>query len=535
MLSFRRPHADARPVMVRDQRGFTMIEVVVAMAILLVGLLGTAALLNGATFASASSQAREQGTNLSRELVEAARSIPYDQLTPASVAVQVQAKSALGDDLPSTAGWQIRRRGITYTVAVGACAVDDPQDGTGAHDAGTFCASGVGATTPAQCAAALGTDGSIQGVAGASSLAVGDCGIDLNLDGTVDDLTEAAVPCAPGSCPAPSTADAAPDDYKRIVVLVRWARGSGARYVLQSATVPNPGSAAGPAVTAIDPPSDTVLDGTSVTFTATTSRTPNTVGWLVDGNAKAGGTGSGTTWSWTWSLGSIGTSQPAEGEVLDGSYLVSAKAFDAYGVYGPARAATVTIDRRRPYAPVRAYGGRNGSVVEIEWAANQEHDTVGYRVYRHPASGADVPICSTTSQLACQDTSPPDADTLTYYVVALDKDLSLVGQPEREGDHSAPITVTRAFDPPGPPTALTATTVDATSTLVTWTAPATGSVAFYRIYRDGTSYADRYDSTAGTETTYTDKDTNGAPHTYYVTAVNDQLAESSRTPGVSGG
>ena len=55
-----------------------------------------------------------------------------------------------------------------------------------------------------------------------------------------------------------------------------------------------------------------------------------------------------------------------------------------------------------------------------------------------------------------------------------------------------------------------------------------GSIDFYRIYRDGQLYGDRYDRTSlGTETTWTDTRTDGIQHDYSITAVDDQLAEST--------
>src|SRR5205823_4864007 len=36
------------------------------------------------------------------------------------------------------AGWQVVQRGITYTVTVKECSIDDPKDGSGEHDS-TFC------------------------------------------------------------------------------------------------------------------------------------------------------------------------------------------------------------------------------------------------------------------------------------------------------------------------------------------------------------------------------------------------------------
>jgi hypothetical protein len=67
--------------------------------------------------------------------------------------------------------------------------------------------------------------------------------------------------------------------------------------------------------------------------------------------------------------------------------------------------------------------------------------------------------------------------------------------------------------------------------VLAWTAPnptdADGDpIDFYRIYRDGQAVANRYDTAPGTATTYTDTGTGGVQHTYWVTAVDPQLAES---------
>jgi len=92
--------------------------------------------------------------------------------------------------------------------------------------------------------------------------------------------------------------------------------------------------------------------------------------------------------------------------------------------------------------------------------------------------------------------------------------------------------VTQADNPPFPPTDLLASTNNGT-TILRWTAPSPedpdpgDSIAFYRIYRDGTVVANRYDRTGtGADVTYTDTQTDGIAHTYYVTAVDTQLAES---------
>jgi prepilin-type N-terminal cleavage/methylation domain-containing protein len=528
----------------QDEQGFTLVEVLVATLIIVIGLFGTLAMLDGANATTTSTKAREQGVALQREIIEAARSIPYDQLTPTSIVSRVQAMPNLGDSNLSQPGWTIVRRGVTYTATLGVCSVDDPADGTGASDPATTCAPG--SATSAQCDQWLGVNGSVQGTAGAvaaaaaAHLGVGQCGIDLNLDGTVDQLVQADVNlslCLQGLlnlffCPA-NNGDTNPDDYKRIVSLVRWDRGSGSRYALQVTTVPNPGSSAAPAVTSVTNNAGFPNPGaSSARFTATTNRAPNTVAWYVDGTPKStpgNSGGSGTSWTFDWPIGSPSggsSAQPSSGEVLDGSYVISAKAFDAYGQFGATRAQTITLNRRQPYAPQGFAAGINGSETDFEWAPNKERDIVGYHVYQRTLLGQTTQVCNTV-QTSCA--YPQTNAGASYWVVAVDKDTS--GN-LREGDQSSSVTTTALNTRPNPPTNLQLSSANGVTTL-TWTAstgdPDLGDdVAYYRIYRDGTAFANRYDRTGDKTTlTWTDTNTSATTHTYYVTAVDKHLAEST--------
>jgi hypothetical protein len=84
---------------------------------------------------------------------------------------------------------------------------------------------------------------------------------------------------------------------------------------------------------------------------------------------------------------------------------------------------------------------------------------------------------------------------------------------------------------PGAPTGLTASAGANGTTDLTWTKPSgTPAPDFYRIYRDGINYTNRYDTIAdnGASTiTWTDTNTGGTSHTYRVTAASQYLAESS--------
>jgi hypothetical protein len=188
----------------------------------------------------------------------------------------------------------------------------------------------------------------------------------------------------------------------------------------------------------------------------------------------------------------------------------------------------VTLNRFAPAAPAGLAVGWNGTVVEAEWLANKERDIVGYRLYR---DGTMVASCSQTQSTHCRDTDAPNVGSILYVLKALDRDPSGA---LREGTASITINVTQANQRPNPPATLTASTNADGDAVLTWT-PALvpdpdpdDSIAFYRIYRDGTAVADRYARTPlGTDLTWVDPGAAGEEHDYWVSAVDGQLAEST--------
>ena len=468
--------ASARP---RADSGFTLIEVMMAALVLVVGVLGTVGMIDTANSKSVVTRGREAGTSLARQLVEDVNNIPFRELTQTGVAADLQSNQGL-ESAPGSGSYTIKRRGFSYAITVTVCSLDDPRDGTGSHAGANFCSDSAYSLTS-----------------------------------------------VPGA-----TTDPDPEDYKRVVVQVAW----NAHTVKQTTVIANPGSAAGPAVTNLQPDSGltkiTDQNTTIVNFTATTSVTPASVTWSRDGDTQGDASGSGTSWHFTWPIGPASdATQPLNSQtVLDGTYNIGAQAFDQFGISGASRAVTMTLNRSIPRKPTGVAAGRNNQVVEIDWQANPEHDIVGYAVYRRLISGGTATqVCSVTQQTTCQDASAPTTGTLYYYVVALDRDNS---GSQREGAHSDDVTVTQTDNPPYPPTSLLASTNNGT-TILRWTAPSPAdpdpgdSIAFYRIYRDGSAYANRYDRTGtGSDLSYTDTQTDGTPHTYYVTAVDTQLAES---------
>jgi Tfp pilus assembly protein PilV len=473
-----------------DEAGFTLVELMVAATVLVIGVLGVLTLVNGANAANASTRARENAVGLGREIVEAARASGYDDLSTAALPGKLQAQPNLADVDSTRAGWQVTRGSRTFTVALTACAVDDGSaDGFGTHSA--------------------------------------------------------AVPFCADSTSTGST-DPNPDDYRRVDVDITWRIAGKSGKVRQEATINNPGSAYASAIRTLVPTTPALTAPylvsnaatNSIVFTATTTGVPSFVRWYVDNLNHGNATGSATTWSFTWDLTGV----------VDGTYTIGAEAFDADNESGASRSVIVTLNRAAPQQPTGFVAGRNGSFgVEFEWNPNPERDITGYRVYQMvgatPAPASDTKVCETSTgdpnPTACRSTTAPMGGVYRYYVVA----LAPARPPSTGTELSATPTLaqTALVDStniaPNPPQNVNANRQDGMVT-VSWSAPAspaageaTDTLRYFRIYRDGTAYANRVDTTgSGTATSWIDFNAGDSLHTYYVTAVDSHLAESNPAP-----
>ena len=458
----------------RASSGFTLIEVIVASLVLMVGVLSVIGLLDAANGATNRTRNHDTATNLARELVEGARSVPYEKVSSPGVTAELQDLPGLEDLDGGT--YTVQRKGVTFEVVIDVCVMDDPKDGGGPR-----------ATTATFCS---------------------------------------------NSAPA-GTTDKNPEDYKRVTVKATWKEGTRSRSVTQTGIINNPGSASGPAVRSITPrgysaPYTVTTDVNSVTFDVTTSSKPTTMAWMLDGSRQAtpvtANGSSGLTWQFDWPMKTLD----------DGAYVIAAEAFDVYGVSGPSRQETVVLNRFPPRKPKQVTGGRTKfGTVEIEWTANTERDIIGYQVYR---VGASTPVCEIATQkleTMCVDTSPPDVAELEYYVRAYDRDTS--GNPRSSPDSDI-LKVTKNNNPPYGVTGLSLSKLPSGDTKLTWQRPspedpdAGDSIAFFRVYRDGITMANRFerwfDFSGSPTVTWTDTATNGILHTYWVTAVDQNYAES---------
>src|SRR3954465_15276777 len=109
----------------RAEDGFSIVAVLVAAAVVGIGLGGTLGLVMASNSSTTTVANTEGGTNLAREVLERVRQLPTSQVTPASAATALQGMSGLA----STSGgaWTVSRRNTTYTIALDVCAVDDPK------------------------------------------------------------------------------------------------------------------------------------------------------------------------------------------------------------------------------------------------------------------------------------------------------------------------------------------------------------------------------------------------------------------------
>jgi hypothetical protein len=465
--------------------GFTVVEVLVAAVVLMVGVLGALALIDRANATTVTTRSREAATNLARELVEGARGVPYGRLTPAALDGEIQALPRLGDASPQP-GWTIRRRGFTYTVTTQVCPFDDAADGGGDHTGGGFCSDSAATTDPA---------------------------------------------------------DPRPEDYRRVRVEVRWTHNGVEREVHQTELINNPG-AASPSVRTLELVDGATLTNEQVTstlaphtldFALTTSTQPATLHWLLDGRSQGPITdGSDLAWSFEWEIGEA----DADGSVVDGTYVVSAEAFDQYGVAGNSRSLTVVLNRTYADAVTGLVGGRTGDpsvpddqVVDLEWLPTPERDIVGYTVERlNSATNTWEVISQRANVTSFIDFDPPVEDGLRYRVRAWDIDENGDPRPNPSDDPSNELVVPLLNPAPPAPDNVCGTTLGDGTVQLEWDRPddAADPIAFYRIYRDGSSFDDRYATwdSGDAHVIFVDGNPGSSAHGYWVTAVDAGYAES---------
>ena len=85
------------------QDGFTLIEILVAMVVILVTLLGMIVLLNRASASNSETRTRDAATGLAREMVETAQGLAFATLSNATITSSLQT-NGFPDDLTGVVG-----------------------------------------------------------------------------------------------------------------------------------------------------------------------------------------------------------------------------------------------------------------------------------------------------------------------------------------------------------------------------------------------------------------------------------------------
>jgi Tfp pilus assembly protein PilV len=512
--------------------GFSLIEVIVAMSVTLIGVLGTVALLDRASAQTADSKTRQTANGLLRELIETAQGVPYANLNDASVKTTLQA-GGFPDDDAGTSAWEIKRNGIAFTLTVSACTVDDPSDGGSAHPAGSgYCSDSPGGTGDPN-----GDD--YRRVTVTASPPPG-----FGADVTQTTIVGSNRITNPGGT-GPGGGTATSNDVKEVRIT------SPALHSGQVAPCNNHVSCAWPATTS------TLVTPKSASFRATTAYTAQRVVFTVDGQVVATLDGPATTFEWTWNLPD---SQP------DGNYVVAAQIFDSTGANAISSPSplVVTINRYVPdhtaFAPTAA--GRNplwSNLPEIETyptaslTARVDRDVTGFLATRLVNGVANGTACQTYSPTVrgCQDTAAPNSQgsILTYRITPTganpDGSQQVGGTTIPSPDVNLPNA--RPYEPENVTVARAGNRVT-----ISWT-NATGSgdpdagdcIDFFRVYRrdiGGTTweYTDRIERTtfgnaaqpcggAGeSSNSIVLVEENALAKRYRVTAVDTHLAESPR-------
>ncbi|MEA2388652.1 MAG: hypothetical protein QOG41_1425 [Thermoleophilaceae bacterium] len=354
----------------RADAGLTLAETLVAATLLIIGSLGTFALVDTANSTTSQARAREGATNLGREVLEDARSTAYANVGPPGW-LQPKLQSLSGGTgtvtSPSTYSQQttVTRRGIAYTVVVTPCSVDDSRDSYGAHGAGiNWC-----------------TDSGSSG-----------------------------------------TTDGQPEDMKRVAVTISWTVNGRVQSPLTlTGTFGSSGAAIGPATSALAIVAPTGLTGSPpvvatnpaggiVKFRGTSVGAAD-MKFTVNGGEQQTGivNNNNTTWDFSWNISAL----------KDGTYTIGAVAIDALGTRGQPLTIQITLNRTVPGPLANLTGGYNyvkvaGTrtlVLEGAWDANAEGNVTGYEVDR----GATV-VCGGATSLAteCIDLNPPASGSATY-------------------------------------------------------------------------------------------------------------------------
>lgn len=506
---------------ISEEGGFTLVEVLVAALVLVLGLGALLQLLITANHTISTTRLRQVETNLARELLEDSRELASTQLTGAAIASALQ--SAVPQATLSGSSLVVTRAvssgtPTSFNVSFNVCDLDNPGDGYGNHDSPP--ASG-GAWCP-------------------------DVGSNGTQDSNPNDYKRVSVTITPSDRSTPVV-------RQTILIYSRPVNGPAVSCLSTSATCPGPDV--------------TVTSGSSLTFNVRTTTTAARIQWLVNGNvppsAQIASTDpyvpSGTSSSFTWNF-----------PTADGTYAITAVAYDTNGQSGTRSTVVVSLNRHQAIAPTSFNAGWNDLVggVEIQWVPSVDQDVLYYRVYRKYGSNAPqlVATCGASGNVtgtSCVDapqptfappiesarpnpcTGPAQSYTTAnlYWVVGVDTDPT-TRLPRESSAQSPQVDANLCNHQPYAPSRLSGT-LDNGQLALTWNAPSPvapdswQSIQAWRVYRWPSNRGvqipgDRYQLVGNSPavTRYTDSSPSpgGVQQSYCVTAVDIRLNESPCSP-----
>jgi Tfp pilus assembly protein PilV len=519
----------------RAQDGFTIVEVMVAALVLTVGLGATMLMLVTSSHVIKTTRLRQEETSIAREVLEDARNVAYTSLNSSSLASAIQ--SMIPNSKVSGTGLVVTRAiapsagNYDFNVSLSACSLDSPSDGYGSHTAapasgGSWC-----------------TDVASSG----------------STDTNPDDYKRVSATVTPSTLSTPTV-------QQTVLIYSRPVNGPAVSCLSTTSTCPGANV--------------TVTTGTSTTFNVTTTSDATDVQWYVNGNQPTSAqlssgeddpytpSGTGSTFTWVYPT----TTYNATKYTIDGTYTITAVAYDANGNAGTSSTIQVSVNQHQAIPPATFMAGWNDQMngYDFQWVPSVDQDIQTYEVYEqyNGSTGWNLVSSCTVNATSCTDTSstaqseaPPATSsrgTCTtgtqstgkknqYYVVGVDKDTS--GNLRVSTWTSSPNVDGNACDhPPTAPTNLTGTLSGGQLTL-NWTGSTDpdswDSVQAYRIYRwastgtmqdPGSRYQLVGTSTSSPVTTYTDgsPDPGGVTQSYCVTAVDSHLDESPCSGTVTG-
>jgi hypothetical protein len=451
---------------VRGQAGFTIVEVMVAASILMVGALGTLAMLDAVSKRSRTAANRQAGVGLARDIVEAARQMPFRQITSSTIVSRLQQNANLRGN-GSTTKWQIKRGNATFTVTATVCGVDDPSDGSGSHASGGFCPTG--------------------GAAG--------------------------------------TTDANPLDFKLITAKATWSEDRKTKSVEEHVLMTSGGKDR-PGVdtltlTSPASPDITTPAITGASFRATTTITANALVWSIDGTQQGSAAGDGRTWNFNWVLPPVDGAYEVAAQAYDASGVSGTSRTVTLNInrYPPSAPSDFFAGRNGSVVELEWVPTPERDVIGYRV----------YRQAAGGAVELACPLTNPEAS-ECVDTSPPAEtnQALKYWVVGVDRDPA-GAEREGAPSAIANANVNRPT-PPAAPTGFAVGEDDEGNITLTWTPSATGADGYriYRdgfTIGDRYGFVDTSDPD-DLEFEFDDPDPGIDPHQYWITAVDSVLQES---------